>query len=161
MTLRPGDFEFGPALNSPDQRARFDFADATRTSESRSVEWMDDPPEPAVLVVDDSSDMRELLVQMLSSFGYRATAVADGLEAKVYLHEHRPSLVVSDLRMPVCNGWDLLTYCHAHFPDLPILLMSGDSLGTKPEIEAWAAGYLTKPIDFGSFREHVTRLLAH
>jgi len=83
------------------------------------------------------------------------------MHAKSVLHEMRPALVVTDLRMPVCDGWDLLAFCHERYPHLPVLIMSGDSLGSRPEIESLAAGFLEKPIDVKNFRSEIGRLIPH
>jgi DNA-binding NtrC family response regulator len=113
-----------------------------------------------VLVVDDSSAIREVIVWMLHASGYRALAAENGLAAQRLLTDARPVLIISDLKMPLCDGWELLTYCHEHHPEIPVMLISGDGMGEHPEIERWAAGFMAKPFDSREFRTAVDQLIS-
>ena len=63
----------------------------------------------SVMVVDDMSVSRQVLAQMLESFGVRDTAtVAGGEQALDWLRVHRADLVISDLNMPGMDGVALL-----------------------------------------------------
>lgn len=63
----------------------------------------------SILVVDDMSVSRQVLVQMLESFGVRDTATAScGAEAITWLRAHRADLVIADLHMPGMDGVRLL-----------------------------------------------------
>ena len=115
---------------------------------------------PMVLVVDDSVEIRNYLSLVLRANGYRVLAAEDGLAAQIILRLEHPTLVISDLDMPVCDGWDLLVYYHAQHPDLPILIISGAALGKHPEIECLAAGFVPKPVDFVRMRTEIQRLIS-
>ena len=115
---------------------------------------------PPVLVVDDSKDVRDCISSFLRSSGYRVIQAEDGLAARSVLSSEHPVLVISDLEMPVSDGWDVLTYCHAHCPTLPVMIVSGAALGQRPEIECWAAGFLPKPFSVSRFRAEVQRLIS-
>jgi len=115
---------------------------------------------PLVLVVDDSVEIRNCLSFVLRANGYRVLAAEDGLAAQMILRLEHPTLVISDLDMPVCDGWDLLVYCHAQHPDLPVLIMSGAALGKHPEIEYLASGFVSKPFNFVRIRTEVQRLIS-
>lgn len=122
------------------------------------------PPEkrsPQVLVVDDTKEIRDVIALCLRRSGYRVLEAKDGLAAQIILFTEHPDLVISDLEMPVSDGWDVLTFCHAHQPGLPVLIVSGASLGQRPEIERWAAGILPKPFDLLRLRTEVQRLISH
>ena len=114
---------------------------------------------PQVLVVDDAFEIRNCLGFLLRADGYRVLEAEDGRIAQTILRLEHPTLVISDLEMPVCDGWDLLRYCHAQHPYLPVLIVSGSDLGKHPEIECWAAGILPKPFSFVRFRAEVQRLV--
>src|SRR5438093_12236735 len=58
-----------------------------------------------VLVVDDESDMRQLVAELLVWHGYDVVFARHGCEALERLCEHCPNLVVLDLDMPVMDGW--------------------------------------------------------
>ena len=124
--------------------------------------YFDEKLPPQVLVVDDSEGIRDCLACFLRASGYRVVEADEGLAAQAILMKEQLALVITDLEMPVGNGWDLLTFCHATRPELPVLLMSGSTLGRRPEVERWAAGFLPKPFQFdklrGEVRRHVARV---
>jgi CheY-like chemotaxis protein len=63
------------------------------------------PHSGTVMVVDDESDARTLLVQILQLEGFRAVSFANGAEALNYLDQSEPPcLIVLDMRMPVMDG---------------------------------------------------------
>ena len=124
------------------------------------IETVSEMREPEVLVVDDSKEICDVIIWLLRGSGYRATAAQNGEAAKALLVAMHPALIVTDLRMPVCNGWDLLAFCHGQYPDVPVLIVSGETLGERPEIEAWAAGCVMKPFDAEEFLSEVERLVS-
>jgi two-component system, cell cycle response regulator DivK len=62
------------------------------------------PPPTRVLIVDDSQDMRELLVFALQAAGFGTITASDGLQALIAAHTLRPAIVLMDLNMPVLDG---------------------------------------------------------
>lgn len=60
---------------------------------------------PHVLIVDDDSDVREMLEMFLGHSGYTITSAANGAEALQKMRERAPCLVLLDLMMPVMSGW--------------------------------------------------------
>lgn len=116
------------------------------------------PSPPKVLVVDDAKDIRDCISSFLRASGYRVLQAKDGLEAQLVLTNERLALVISDLQMPVSDGWDVLAFCHAKHPATPVLIISGAVLGERPDIECWAAGFLPKPFDVDRFRAELQRL---
>ena len=115
---------------------------------------------PQVLVVDDSATIRQFICLLLRRLGFAVLEAEDGLVARRLLARALPALVISDLEMPVNDGWELLAFCHAQHPGLPVLIVSGATPGRRPEIESWASGFLAKPFDLPRFRSEVERLVA-
>ena len=115
---------------------------------------------PQILVVDDSEVVRDFVVSFLRLSGYQVVAADNGLAAQLALTGIRPSLIVSDLNMPLCDGWELLSFCHANYPEIAVLLTSSGSLGQHTEIERFAAGFVSKPFDLKILRSEVDRLVA-
>jgi CheY-like chemotaxis protein len=115
---------------------------------------------PQVLVVDDAREIRTCLSFLLRAIGYRVLEAEDGMAAQTILSVEHPALVITDLEMPVCDGWSLLTFCHAKHPELPVLICSGSAIGKQPQVEGWAAGYLPKPFDVEMLRTEVQRLIS-
>jgi CheY-like chemotaxis protein len=59
---------------------------------------------PIILVVDDSDDLRELLVTHLQKRGYQTVEAANGLEAIEQAHRTSPDLILMDINMPLLDG---------------------------------------------------------
>ena len=114
-----------------------------------------------VLVVDDVREIRESIALYLRHRGFQVATANNGLSARLMIQKERPDLVVSDLEMPVADGWELLEYCRAQYPATPVVIMSGRALGRRPEIECWAAGSLAKPFDLVRLCDEVHRLTFH
>ena len=114
---------------------------------------------PQVLVVDDSKDIRLLISSLLRKHGYRVIEAEDGLVAQGILLTEHPALVISDLQMPLCDGWEMLAYCHSQHPEIPVLIVSGAAWGQRPEIECWAAGFLPKTFLVEQLQSQIQRLL--
>lgn len=84
-----------------------------------------------VLVVDDEASVRALYVDALAESGHRVEAVADGAEALAKLRDGAvPCVVLSDLRMPRMDGWEL-SRAVADDPQLssvPVVVLTGDRM---------------------------------
>jgi len=62
---------------------------------------------PSVLIIDDDSDSREALAELLTDQGYVVSAAANGAEGLVYLRSgKRAHVILLDLMMPDVDGWD-------------------------------------------------------
>jgi CheY-like chemotaxis protein len=82
-----------------------------------------------ILVVEDDDDTRDALCQLLRGQGYDVLCAADGDEALRWLGRARPRLIITDLSMPVMNGWQLLQQVRSHpsWIDIPVIVLSADS----------------------------------
>ncbi len=97
----------------------------------------------SVLVVDDESDIREAVTELLADEGYQVMNAGDGAEALRKARAFHPSIVLLDLMMPGMSGWEFCAERKGD-PDLrqiPVVVVS--ALGRVPGIEA--SGYLQKP----------------
>ena len=119
-------------------------------------------PATSLLVVDDDPDMLRLLSMRLTAAGYRVMAVASAESALNQLELERPSLVLSDVRLPGKVGLALFDIVRARHPSLPVILLTAH--GTIPDaVEATARGvfgYLTKPFDGKELLEKIAQALA-
>ncbi len=100
-----------------------------------------------ILVVDDEESMREFLTIMLHRDGYQVDAVADGAQAVSRLREQDYHLVISDIKMPRLNGFELLKFVKEHTPDTAMIMVTAFS-STEEAVEAMKQGaydYITKP----------------
>jgi signal transduction histidine kinase/CheY-like chemotaxis protein len=80
-----------------------------------------------ILVVDDEETVRDVLAQMLTSAGYRALAVPDGLSALETVRQPgtQVDLVILDQTMPGMDGRETLQALRGIAPELPVILSSG------------------------------------
>lgn len=87
-----------------------------------------------VLVVDDDSSIRSITGYALEAQGYRATLAGDGAESLIALAREASAfdLMLTDLSMPVMDGFSLIQAVRRLAPDLPVIALSGraDELGS-------------------------------
>jgi CheY-like chemotaxis protein len=90
------------------------------------------------LVVDDDEIFRRLMVTRLRFVGYDVVDV-ESVDAALLVLELRPvDLIVSDYRMPVHDGLELLRKVRLRFPAIPFVVMSGD---LDPEVREQVAAF--------------------
>jgi CheY-like chemotaxis protein len=113
---------------------------------------------PSVLVVDDDEVVRLIARRSLEAAGYHVWEASDGTQALGYLLQGVVDVVVTDIRMPKMDGWELLTHLRSMSPRVPTLLMSGYDvqLGTSKISEM----VLAKPFRPEQLTNLVGQLLA-
>lgn len=103
----------------------------------------------SVLVADDDTDIRELVVFKLEQSGYDVVAVPDGEAALASLREHRPHLAILDIMMPGLSGLDVLHEIRADdsLSDLRVILLTARSrdLDVDAGFSTGADDYVIKP----------------
>ena len=100
-----------------------------------------------ILIVDDDVNILELLQRHLQSWNYHTYKAVSVKEAVQILRETKIDLLITDLKMPEIDGFELIKFVSEHYPKLPKLVVTGypsvqDSLVT---IKAGVIEYLTKP----------------
>ena len=81
----------------------------------------------SVLVVDDDRGWLEMLMEALRSEGHFVRAAASGTQALSLLETFTPDVVVTDLRMPLMDGEQLVAKLQARRPAVPIVVVTGES----------------------------------
>ena len=114
---------------------------------------------PHILVVDDDPAIRRTLAAELKAEGYAVSEAADGREALASFAREEPDLVLTDLAMPVSDGFDVVSGVRKAGPT-PILVLSvrgadGDKIRA---LDLGADDYVTKPF---SMKELLARIAAH
>jgi DNA-binding NtrC family response regulator len=102
-----------------------------------------------VLVVDDEVNIREALASILENEGYKVNSSASAEEAMAVLGEDYFQVVVSDMRMGVGSGLDLLRWLRANCPETELILLTayGSVEGAVEAMKLGAYDYLCKPVD--------------
>jgi len=112
-----------------------------------------------ILLVEDDKENRLCLRDFLQYLGYECCEAEHGKDGLVKLHAEPFDLVITDLNMPIMNGYQLIDALDHHPPlsHLPVLIVTGESISevskqaTSPRVKA----VLPKPYDF----PRMTRLL--
>ena len=104
-----------------------------------------------LLVVDDEPNLLRAVAVCLRGEGYEVTTARSGAEALVRLAESVPDLIVSDIRMPGMDGYQLARHMRAASRTalVPIIFLTAKD-ETSDRIEGFRAGvdaYLTKPFE--------------
>ena len=103
----------------------------------------------SVLVVDDDRDLRYLLGLRLVSAGYMVYSAANGLEALEQMKKHSIDVVLTDYRMPVMDGFQLLSVCHIKWPGTPVVVFSAEQDDLALEaVERGAFAWVRKGSEF-------------
>ena len=115
-------------------------------------------PSLSVLVVDDVESVRRLIRRALEHMGHRVLEAGDGVEALACLAQSRAvDLVITDLRMPNMDGWQLATRLSARSPRVPVLFMSG--FDEHLAAETVAGPVLPKPFTAEQIEERIRQVL--
>ncbi len=114
-----------------------------------------------VLVVDDDADIRAEMVEYLTGKGYEVEQAADGLEALEKFEAAPADVVITDIKMPRCDGHELIRRLRAINGQLPIIAIAGTY--TPEEIakvaERGATEIMKKPIKLRELARHLERWL--
>ena len=102
-----------------------------------------------ILVVDDNSMTTRWVECLVRRLGFNAVAAFDGEEAIRHLARQPFVAVISDVEMPVINGFDLLQFIRLRFPRLPVILMSAScNAERRKTARAYGAlALLEKPVN--------------
>ncbi|MFZ5447920.1 MAG: sigma-54-dependent transcriptional regulator [Thermodesulfobacteriota bacterium] len=101
-----------------------------------------------LLVVDDEPNMLRLLKTILmGKTGYEVTTTNNPLEVSKLLQENHYDLVITDLKMPLVDGIDLIGIIKGIDPDMPIIVITAyGTIETAEEaIQKGAYDFITKP----------------
>ena len=114
-----------------------------------------------VLIVDDDTGCRELLVMIAEKLGYSALQAADGIEALDQASQRHPDLIFMDLLMPRMSGDEATALLKAKLPtkNIPIVICTALSQGpqTTAALDAGAEEVLQKPIGMSVIRGALQR----
>jgi len=114
-----------------------------------------------ILIVDDDGDLRTLLGLCFLRRGHSIVVASNGARALECLAAHKPDLLVTDVNMPVMNGLELLSRLRADgYPDLPVIVLTGQADQRAAASAAGADAFLVKPVPLRLLGEVAERLLA-
>lgn len=113
-----------------------------------------------ILVVDDEPQQRDIICDLLDSYGFDSIAAADGQAALDFLHTRGVDLVLTDQYMAGTDGWVLLQVVRKQWPGLPVLLYSSVPPQRPAPVDAGFAfdGALLKPTSGALMLREIDRL---
>ncbi len=118
-------------------------------------------PKSTLLIVDDDSNILEVLEARFSAAGFSLFKAADGPAALAILGSEEIDLVISDIKMPNMSGLELFTEMQSVAPGIPVIFLT--AYGSIPEavtaVRAGALDYLSKPFDGKTLVDMVKRHL--
>jgi CheY-like chemotaxis protein len=113
-----------------------------------------------VLLIDDDGDTREIYAQALRPEGLLVAEARDGHEGLQKALESRPDLIITDIAMPIMDGWQLVRGLRGdeRTRHIPIIVCSGNDR-PRVQLDVEPDAYLGKPCDPAGLRREVRRLL--
>lgn len=120
-------------------------------------------PGRQLLVIDDDILVRQSIVAYLEDSGYRIHDESNGYGGIAWFREHKPDLVLTDLRMPDLDGLTLLKMVKDVDPDIPVIVISGMGMvaDVAEALRLGAADYLIKPlVDMEVLTHSINKALA-
>jgi DNA-binding response OmpR family regulator len=119
--------------------------------------------EKTILVIDDDLGFRLMLQKLLESAGYQVIVGEEGQSGLEAAWDHRPDLIISDVDMPLNNGYKTIEMFR-NDPDVnaPVIIVSGvvDTRDAKLVLDAGASAFFRKPVDQTALLAKVSELLA-
>jgi DNA-binding response OmpR family regulator len=123
--------------SQPGQREKMDHLTHFRRGSGKNA------IDRSCLVVDDDTNIMRLVAEMLAELGYRVDMEEDGQKALQKIYARRYDIVLSDLEMPLINGFLLVSRIKSYTSDTQTLIMTGrchaEVLGlmTPAIVDAW------------------------
>jgi len=101
-----------------------------------------------VMIVDDSSFIRNHLAKFLGERGYQTILAEDGEEAVSVYRTKRPNVVLMDITMPKMNGMDALALIRMHDPRAKVIMLTAldQQLIATRAVQLGARDFLVKPV---------------
>ncbi len=117
--------------------------------------------QPIVLVVDDEEIIRTVVGDALQDEGYRVVEASNGREALEAAAQHRPAVILLDMRMPVLDGWGFVReYRSRPGPHAPIVVMTAAQNAATWCDEVKGDACLPKPFEIDRLFDTVERYTA-
>ena len=116
---------------------------------------------PYCLIVDDEPRLRQVMVHLMRSDGFQCIEAGNGIEALEQLEKYAVTLVLSDLRMPKMDGFELLREIRDRFPDSAVVMITAvaDVEIAVNCLAIGAADYVIKPYQLEDVRARVAQAL--
>ncbi len=115
-----------------------------------------------VLVVDDESTIRDMLIEFLTNHGFTAEGAEDGPKALALARRIKPQVILLDVAMPGMNGLETLKKLQEQSSGAAVIMISGhaDHEMALQALDLGAYDFIQKPLDFKYLeRTLITRIV--
>jgi len=114
-----------------------------------------------ILVVDDDSDQRELMLNLLAPIGFQVLLAENAKQGFMYLKESNIDLILMDVRMPEMNGWQMVKHIREQHDLVPVLMVSANARDAEYNLQAegYHNGYIAKPLNLDDLLGKIAQLL--
>ncbi len=146
----------------PGQGSTFKVYLPVKTTNADGEQLQQTTPAPwqgsgSILLVEDEPQLILVAKNLMKALGFTVFEAANGREALELYRKNAEyiTMVVTDLGMPVMDGYELIRELKSIDPELPVIVSSGygDAEVTSRIAEAKVAGFLSKPYSFAQMRE--------
>ena len=129
----------------------------TEMEKPKKIDYSDE----TMLIVDDDSNLRETLVNLLSYLGFNIGSAENGPDALKELEQNLYTFMLTDMKMPEMDGLELIKRVKEAFPDVNIISMTGFSEGYSyiDVINAGASDFIKKPFEVEELEAKVRRII--
>ena len=102
-----------------------------------------------ILFADDEEEVRDVMAEILQVEGHDVLLAQNGAEALEILGEETIDLLITDLKMPVLDGMELLASSKERYPQIPVIMVTayGTIESAVEAIKLGALNFITKPFD--------------
>jgi DNA-binding NtrC family response regulator len=116
-----------------------------------------------ILIIDDDESNRESLDMYLTEEGEDVVTAGTGERGVVQYREHRPDVVILDIRLPDIDGFTVLKRLKELNDDVKVIMITAyhDEHTIKRAMDLGAFAYVKKPIDLSDLESVIGRSLAH
>ena len=114
-----------------------------------------------ILIIDDEAELADTCARLLRGLGFTCVVAYDIAHAMTLFDSERPSLVLSDISLPMSDGFEMARYVRQRSPETPVVLMTGyhTPQTARDAQDAGAAGYLRKPFSNSELISSINSLL--
>src|SRR3954464_15774040 len=114
-----------------------------------------------VVIADDEAAILQLVTQFCKGLGHTAVPCLTGADSLAAIREHKPELLIVDLRLGETDGMDIIKQCRIDSPATAIIMITGHG-SVETAVEAMRLGafdYLTKPFDLPDLKRTMEQAL--
>jgi signal transduction histidine kinase len=114
-----------------------------------------------ILIVDDETLILDMVASYVGHIGFEAVTAKNGREALERLRNEPFTILITDIKMPEMDGFELMKTVRAEFPDIHIIAMTGHGVSYTftDVVESGATDYVSKPFSLDEMRAKLNRVV--